>query len=190
MDLIGPISPPLSKGDRFIFATTDYFSKWSEAFAFSKMKTSSVLQFLLTNIICRFGVPKRFVHDNGLQFQDHRFYKFCDKYKIQSCPLTPYNPTANGLAEAFNKTVCKIIKKTVSSYKRDWSNKLPEALWAYQTTIRGPSHSTPFSLVYGCEAVVPLEVQILSFKVSLQNEMTQESNVKLRLQELDNLDER
>ena len=190
MDIIGPISPPSSKGHRFIFAATDYFSKWSEAFAFNEMKTSSVLQFLRTNIICRFGIPKRFVHDNGPQFRDHRFYRFCDKYKIQSCPSTPYNPAANGLAEAFNKTLCKILKKMVSSHKRDWSDKLSEALWAYRTTVRGPTHSTPFSLVYGCEAVVPLEVQIPSLRVSLQNDMTQESNVKLRLQELDNLDER
>ena len=78
----------------------------------------------------------------------------------------------------------------VSSHKSDLSDKLPEALWAYRTTVRGPTHSTPFPLVYGCEAVVPLEVQIPSLRVSLQNEMTQESNVKLRLQELDNLDER
>ncbi|XXG47788.1 hypothetical protein AAC387_Pa02g2368 [Persea americana] len=190
MDIIGPISPPSSKGHRFIFAATDYFSKWSEAFAFSEMKTSSVLQFLRTNIICRFSIPKRSVHDNGPQFRDHRFYRFCDKYKIQSCPSTPYNPAANGLAEAFNKTLCKILKKMVSTHKRDWSDKLPEALWAYRTTVRGPTHSTPFSLVYGCEAVVPLEVQIPSLRVSLQNEMTQENNVKLKLQELDNLDEK
>ena len=69
MDIIGPISPPSSKGHRFIFAAMDYFSRWSEAFPFSEMKTSSVLQFLRTNIICRFGIPKRFVHDNGPQFR-------------------------------------------------------------------------------------------------------------------------
>ncbi|XXG62803.1 hypothetical protein AAC387_Pa05g1109 [Persea americana] len=190
MDIIGPISPPSSKGHRFIFAATDYFSKWSKAFAFNEMKTSLVLQFLRTNIICHFSIPKRFVYDNRPQFQDYRFYRFCDKYKIQSYPSTPYNPTANGLAEAFHKTLCKILKKMVSSHKRDWSDKLPEALRAYQTTVRGPTYSTPFSLVYGCKAVVPLEVQNPSLRVSLQNDMTQESNVKLRLQELDNLDER
>ncbi|XXG82631.1 hypothetical protein AAC387_Pa10g0537 [Persea americana] len=181
---------PISKGHRFIFAVTDYFSKWSEAFAFSKMKTSSVLQFLCTNIICRFGIPKRFIHDNGLQFWDHRFYRFCDKYKTQSCPSTPYNPTANGLVEAFNKTLCKILKKMVSSHKKEWGNKLLEALWAYRTTVRGPTRRTPFSLAYGCEAVVHLEIQIPSLRISLQNDMTQENNVKLRLHELDNLDER
>ncbi|XXG53081.1 hypothetical protein AAC387_Pa03g1239 [Persea americana] len=78
----------------------------------------------------------------------------------------------------------------VSSHKRDWGDKLYEALWAYRTTVQGLTHSTPFSFVYGCEAIVPLEVQIPSLKVSLQNDMTQESNVKLRLQKLDNLNER
>ncbi|KAJ8640097.1 hypothetical protein MRB53_016791 [Persea americana] len=78
----------------------------------------------------------------------------------------------------------------VSSHKKDWSDKLPEALWVYRTTVRGLTHSTPFSLVYGCKAAVPLEVQIPSLRLSLQNDITQENNVKLRLQELDNLDER
>ncbi|XXG42080.1 hypothetical protein AAC387_Pa01g2428 [Persea americana] len=122
---------PSSKGHRFIFAATDYFSKWSEALALNEMKTSSVLQFLRTNIIYHFGIPKRFVHYNGPQFRDHGFYKFRDKYKIQSCPSTPYNRAANEIAEAFNMTLCKTLKKMVSSHKRDWDDKLHEALWAY-----------------------------------------------------------
>ena len=109
MDIIGPISPPSSKGHHFIFAATEYFSKWSEAFALNEMKASSVLHFQRTNTICRFGIPKRFVHDNVPQFRDHRLYRFCYRYKIQRCPSSPYNPEADGLAEAFNKTLCKIL---------------------------------------------------------------------------------
>ena len=47
MDIIGPISPPSSKGHRFIFAVTDYFSKWAEAAPFKEIKTSHVLEFLM-----------------------------------------------------------------------------------------------------------------------------------------------
>ena len=67
----------------------------------------------------------------------------------------------------------------VSHNKSGRGDKLSEALWAYRTTVQGPTHSTPFSLVYGCEDVVSLEVQIPFVRVSLQNDMTQESNVKL-----------
>jgi len=41
---------------------------------------------------------------------------------------TAYNPAANGLAEAFNKTIIKLLKKFVSSNKRDWNEKLSECL--------------------------------------------------------------
>ena len=68
MDIVGPISPPSSNGHRFIFAVTDYFSKWAEAAPFKEIKTSDILEFLRVNVICRFGVPQRFVHDNGPQF--------------------------------------------------------------------------------------------------------------------------
>ncbi|GAA0147889.1 hypothetical protein LIER_36603 [Lithospermum erythrorhizon] len=68
-----------------------------------------------------------------------------------------YRHGANGLAEAFNKTLCNIMKKVVSKSKRDWHDKINEALWAYRKIYRTPTQSTPYALVYGVEAVLPLE---------------------------------
>lgn len=56
--------------------------------------------------------------------------------------------------------------------------------------MRGAGHATPFSLVYGCEAVLPLEIQIPSLRVAVQYDMTPDDNAKLRLIELESLDER
>ena len=50
--------------------------------------------------------------------------------------------------------------------------------------------ATPFSLVYGCEAVLPLEIQIPSLRVALVTEMTNEEKHQLRLQELEALDDK
>ena len=57
---------------------------------------------------------------------------------------TAYNPAANGLAEAFNKTIIKLLKKFVSSNKRDWDEKLGECLWAYRTTVSNPDRQYAF----------------------------------------------
>ena len=78
--------------------------------------------------------------------------------------------------------------KVVSKNKRDWHERLPEALWAYGTTHRTATQSTPYSLVFGGEAVLPLEVQIPSLRVAMQCSMTMEQNAKLRLAELEGLD--
>jgi len=64
-----------------------------------------------------------------------------------------YNAPANGLAEAFNKTLYNLLEKVVSKSKQDWHEKLGEVLRAYRTSYRTPSQSTPYALVHGVEVV-------------------------------------
>ena len=92
---------------------------------------------------------------------------------------TAYYPATNGLAEAFNKTIGKLLKKFFSKSQCDWDNKLGECLWAYRTTVRTPTKATPFSLVYGCEAVLQLKIQIPSLHVALTMDMTNEEKHRL-----------
>ena len=190
MDIVGPITPPSAKGHRYILAITDYFSKWAEAVPLAEVKTMDVVNFVKHHVIYRFGVPRRIIHDNGPQFASHAFYRFCNKFRIQNVASTAYYPAANGLAEAFNKTIIKLLKKFVSTSKRDWNERLGECLWAYRTTVRTATGCTPFSLTYGCEAVLPLEIQIPSLRIALATRMTEAENDRLRLQELEALDEK
>src|SRR3954467_2600513 len=107
IDIMGPIHPPLSKGHRFILAITDYFSKWAKAIPLREVKATDVVKFIKHYVIYRYGVPRRIVHDNGPQFISAVFTRFCNKFRIQSVSSTAYYPPANGLAEAFNKTIAK-----------------------------------------------------------------------------------
>src|SRR3954462_5810336 len=188
MDIMGPISPPSPKGHRFILAVTNYFSKWAKAIPLKIVKTLDVIQFIKHHVIYRFGVPRRIVHDNGAQFISYSLQRFCTKFRIQSISSTEYYPPANGLAAAFNKTIEKLLKKFVSRTKRDWDEKLGECLWAYRTTVRTPTKATPFSLVYGAEVVLPLEIQILSLRVALASQMKEDDKHKARLRQLEAMD--
>ena len=73
---------------------------------------------------------------------------------------------------------------------KDWHVQLNPALWAYRTNIRTPTGATPYSLVYGSEAILPLEVEIPSLRVSLKGLIPDEEYRVNRLQELELLDER
>lgn len=119
IDVVGPIHPPSSHGHHFILAATYYFSKWAEAEPLAEVKTANLIEFMCQNMICRFKIPHRIIHYNGPQFKDHRFQKFCDKYHIRCHAPTAYNLGAKGLYEAFNKTICRILKKMVSKNKRE-----------------------------------------------------------------------
>ena len=189
IDVIGPIDPPSSGGHRFILAATDYFSKWAKAVSLREVKSDNVINFLERQIIYRFGIPHRITSDNGKAFRSNKMYRFIEKYKIKWNYSTGYYPQANGAIEAFNKTLGKMLKKTVHRYQRDWHDRLLEALWAYRVTVRTPTQATPYSLVYGCEAVLPLEVQLPSLRVALHEGLTQDEQIRLRFQELDALEE-
>ena len=101
-----------------------------------------------------------------------------------------YNAPVNGLAEAFNKMLYNLLSKVVAKSKHDWHERLGEALWAYRTTYKTPTQSTPFALVYGVEAVLPLELQIPSLRIAIQEGLTEDENHKLHLAELEALDEK
>jgi hypothetical protein len=76
----------------------------------------------------------------------------------------------NGAVEAANKNVKKIIQKMVVTYK-DWQEMLPFALHAYRTAVQTSTRATPYMLVYGMEAVMPLEVEIPSLRVLLDSKL-------------------
>lgn len=63
-------------------------------------------------------------------------------------------------------------------------------MWAYKTSIKTATGATPFSLVYGYEVVVPLELELPSLRISLQGEISDEEARKARLHQLESLDEK
>jgi len=70
---------------------------------------------------------------------------------------TPYHPQANAQVESTNKVLESILTKTVKENRKDWSQRIPEVLWAYRTTWRNTTGFSPYELVYGKSVVFPVE---------------------------------
>ncbi|KAL6319621.1 hypothetical protein AAG906_020698 [Vitis piasezkii] len=73
---------------------------------------------------------------------------------------------------------------------RDWSEKLPFALWAYRTSFRTSTGATPFSLVYGMEVVMPVEIEVGSLRVALEHQIAETDWLRARYDQLNLLDEK
>ncbi|KAL2944011.1 Gypsy retrotransposon integrase-like protein 1 [Bienertia sinuspersici] len=190
LDVVGPITPKSSGGHAYILAATDYFSKWAEAVALREVKKENVVEFIRNQIIFRYGVPRYVITDNGTPFFNKLMTSLCEKFKFKQRKSSMYNAPANRLVEAFNKTLCTLLSKVTARHKKDWHERLGEALWAYRTTYKSATQATPYSLVYGVEAILPLEIQIPSLRMAIQEGLTEEENAKLRLAELEALDEK
>ena len=76
IDIVGPF-PIAPAQKKLLLIATDYFSKWIEADAFSSIKDRDVTRFVWKNIVCRFGIPRSIVSDNGPQFDSWIYQDFC-----------------------------------------------------------------------------------------------------------------
>ncbi|XP_042415306.1 uncharacterized protein LOC122004495 [Zingiber officinale] len=94
-------------------------------------------------------------------------------------------PQSNGQAEVANREILRILRVRLDHVRGSSVDELPGILWAIHTTPKEGTGVTPFHLVYGGEAIVPVEVEIESNRVQQYNT----DNVEWRQLELDLIDE-
>ena len=95
----------------------------------------------------------------------------------------------NGAVEAANKNIKKIVQKMTVTYK-DWHEMLPFALHGYHTSTRISTGATPYSLVYGMEAILPMEVHIPSLRIMKDASLSEDDWIQTRLDQLNLIDEK
>ncbi|MCO5557414.1 hypothetical protein L7F22_010977 [Adiantum nelumboides] len=119
-----------------------------------------------------FGTPLEIVSDNGPGFKRGLLTEVCEVLKISHRHSTPLYPQSNGLVEKANGIIAGIIRKMVESKPKHWDNFLDGAIWAYRTTYRDATQFTPFHLVYGQEALQPIELNIPTIKLTGRQEQS------------------
>ncbi|KAL0420484.1 UNVERIFIED_CONTAM: hypothetical protein Slati_3071300 [Sesamum latifolium] len=185
MDIVGPF--PLAPGQRkFLLVAIDYFTKWVEAEPLARITEGKVMKFLWKNIICHFGLPREPISDNGRQFQGRRIQDWCAGLHIKQRFTSVSHPQANGQVEVTNRILVQRIKKRLDKVGDNWVEELTSVLWSYQTTPRGSTGQSPFTLVYGTEAIIPAELGMPSHRILHFNE---EDNSQLLKEHLDLVDE-
>ena len=161
--------------------------KWVKTEPLANIRDKDSIKFIWKNIITRFGIPKTIVSDNGTQSNSKPFMKYCSEVGIRNIYSSPAYPQSNGQAKASNKTILDRIKKRLEDTKGRWVEELPNVLWTFRTTPRRSTGETPFSLAYGSEAVIPLEIDLPTFRIS---EWEPTRNDLAQSQALDLLEER
>ncbi|RDX65933.1 Retrovirus-related Pol polyprotein from transposon 17.6, partial [Mucuna pruriens] len=151
VDILGPF--PVAPGQiKFLIVVVDYFTKWIEAEPVAIISAERVKKFLWKKIICRFGLPAIIISDNGTQFASKITAEFCHELGIKQVFTSVEHPQTNGQAEAANKVILRGLRRRLEEAKGRW------VLWSYHTTPHSSTNETPFRLVFGIEAVIPVEI--------------------------------
>jgi transposase InsO family protein len=176
LDILGPF-PRAVSGFWYLYVAIDKFTKWPEATPMVKINKQSTIKFI-KSIICKFGIPNRFITDNGFQFTSSTFQGYCEDLGIQNCYVFIAHPKSNGQVERANAKILKGLKtRTYDCLKKHcakWINELPCALSANWTSLNRATGETPFFLVYEAEPVISLEVTMVSSCVQTYNKVVQD----------------
>ncbi|GJS49824.1 putative nucleotidyltransferase, ribonuclease H [Tanacetum coccineum] len=124
LDFMGPFSN--SKGNKYILVAVDYVSKWVEAQALPTNDARVVIRFLRT-LSARFGVPRALISDRGTHFYNSQLEKALQKYRVTHKLSTAYHPQTNGQTEVTNRTIKRILERSVGYNPKNWSEKLDDA---------------------------------------------------------------
>ena len=124
---MGPF--PIAAGNkRYLLIGIVYFTKWVEAEPSANIKDMDAKKFIWRNIVTRFGVPHTLILDNGLQFYNKAFRRYCYNLGITNRHSTLAYPQGNGQTEAVNKVIVNGLKKRLDDAKGRWVEELSYVL--------------------------------------------------------------
>ena len=156
MDILGPL-PLTTSGNRYVLVVTDYFTKWTEGYAIPDQTAPTVAEKLVSEFICRFGVPRQLHSDQGTNFESKVMAEVCKLLDIEKTRTTPLHPQSDGQVERYNRTLIEMLRGKLNDKQEDWDLQLPTCMMAYRSSVHESTGSTPNELMLGREIEVPLD---------------------------------
>nr|KAG5709212.1 hypothetical protein BaRGS_017964 [Batillaria attramentaria] len=154
MDIIGPLQVT-DRGNQYIVALTDHFTKSPVAKAIPCKSSEEVARFMYETI-CIFGAFDSLITDQGREFINFALDILTDRFNINHRISSAYHPETNGQRERDNRTLKDTLVKITDN--DDWDELLPAALFAYRTSVHKSTQFSPFLALYGEQAKLPFDV--------------------------------
>jgi transposase InsO family protein len=157
MDLTGPF-PLSSRGNRYAVVIVDHFTHWVELFAVAAADARSVAEGFFEYFVTRHGVPLTILTDLGSNFMSDFWARLMRRLGIRHVHTTAYHPQTNGITERFNRYLKAYLAVYIRQDQTNWDAYLQSAAFAYRTSVVDGIQESPFYLVYGRDARLPVDV--------------------------------
>ena len=180
-DILGPF-PESAAGNRYILVAGDYFTRWMEVYPIPNQEAVTVAKKLTDEFFFRFSPPEQLHTDQGRQFESELVAEVCKLLGINKTRTTAYHPQSDGLVERFNRTLLSMLATAASENPFDWEEHLRPLCMAYNTSVQSTTGFTPFSLMFGRQARMPIDVMYGSPNEEEKSPSEHTANLRERLE--------
>ena len=142
---------------RNVMVMQDHFSKYVIAYVVKDQTARTTTETLRSGYFGLFGAPAYLISDQGKAFTGHLITNLCELYGVQKLRTSPYHTQTNGQVEWMNQTIICMIGKLEQDKKAHWSEHLPEMLAAYNDTRSTVTGYSPYFLLFGRKARMPVD---------------------------------
>ena len=156
-DILGPL-PESDAGNSYILVVGDYFTRWMEAYPIPIQEAATVAKKMTDEFFLRFSPPEQLHTDQGRQFESELVAEVCKLLGIDKTRTTAYHPQSDGLIERFNRTLLSMLATAANENPFNWEEHLRPLCMAYNTSVQSTTGFSPFSLMFGRQARMPIDV--------------------------------
>jgi hypothetical protein len=148
MDFVGPF--PLSNNFDYVWVILDHFTSLVHLVPMTTtVSTSKLATLFIEHIVRLHGLPNSIVSDRDTKFTAKFWAKMHCLLGMQLLKSTAFHPQKYGASERMIRVVLGMLQALVKPDQTNWSEKLPLAEFACNSSTNKSSGFAPFELMYG-----------------------------------------
>ena len=156
MDLVGPIHPPSSRGNKYVLTVIDMLTGFTIAVPIKNKNAETICEAYRDNVYCVFGGSSRMLTDNGSEFKNKEMQEVCDTLGLKHIFSPVYIPQTNGCLEGWHRFFKACIAKHIRGGGVKWDELVPLAVSTYNFFPCQSSKESPFVLMFGRDPITPV----------------------------------
>ena len=156
MDLVGPIHPPSSRGNKYVLTVIDMLTGFTIAVPIKNKNAETICTAYRDNVYCVFSGSSRMLTDNGSEFKNKEIQEVCDTLGLKHIFSPVYTPQSNGRLEGWHRFLKACIAKHIRGGGVEWDELVPLVVSAYNFLPCQSSKESPFVLMFGRDPITPV----------------------------------
>jgi hypothetical protein len=180
MDLITQL--PKSRGGND--AIVVWVCKFTKLRHYAACKTAisapALARLFLSTVVRQHGMPERIISDRDPRFTAHFWRAFWTSLGSTLDMGTAYHPESDGQTENANKTLEIMLRSVIDFAQVDWDEHLAAAELAFNNSKNETTGFTPFYMMYGREARMPIDVALAPLTKAADNPTAAEATARWR----------